>query len=68
VNVTVGATNGTVSVTPSNCVGNGTTRTLSTNIPNYRAEILSVNYGSSDWCTGDERTVSVQVNIGQIFM
>ncbi len=59
--VTIGTQNGTISVTPSNSCGNGTPRTLSTNIPNYRAQIIGANFGSSDWCSGDERNVSVEV-------
>ena len=36
------------------------------NIPDYSAQIVSINYGSGDWCTGETRTVSVQVqNTGQ---
>lgn len=61
VSVTVGATNGTISVTPSTGCGSGTDRTTTTTIPNYRAAITSVNYGSSQWCTGDSRSVSVVI-------
>lgn len=59
--VTVGGSNGTVSVTPSNACGTGTARTLSTNIPNYRAKFISMNYGSGTWCAGTPQNVEVTI-------
>ena len=61
ITVTVGTTNGTISVTPSNACGNGTARTAATTIPNYRAQITGASYGASTWCTGESRSVSVTV-------
>lgn len=61
VSVTVGASNGIISVTPSTGCGNGTARTATTTIPNYRASIISVNYGSSQWCTGESRSVTATI-------
>ena len=61
VNVTVGGSNGTISCTPSTACGSGTARTNSTTIPNYRAQMVSASYGSSDWCNGEERNVTVQI-------
>lgn len=60
VTVTVGTTNGSISVTPSNSCGNGTAQTLATAIPQYRAKFISVNNGGN-WCTGTSRTVTVTI-------
>ena len=59
--VTVGSTNGTISVTPSNGCGSGTARTLSTTIPNYRAAFSNISFGSSTWCNGESRDVTIDV-------
>ena len=59
--VTVGTQNGTISVTPSNGCGNGTARTATTTIPQFRAKFISADFGSASWCTGISRTVLVTV-------
>ena len=61
ITVTVGSTNGTISATPSNSCGSGTAITATTTIPNYRAQITSVNYGASTWDPGTSRSVTVTV-------
>jgi hypothetical protein len=61
VTVTVGTQNGTISVTPSNACGNGTARTATTTIPQYRAKFISASTGSSPWCTGTSRTITVTI-------
>lgn len=61
VTVTVGTTNGNIQVTPSNCCGNGTARTLATNIPAYRWKYISSNTGATTWCAGESRSISITI-------
>jgi hypothetical protein len=61
VTVTVGSTNGTISVTPSNGCGIGTARTTTSTIPLRRIVYNSVDFGSANWCVGETRTVTLNV-------
>ena len=61
VDVTVGSTNGTISCTPAATCGDGTARTLTTSIPNYRAALSNISFGSSTWCNGESRDVTIDV-------
>jgi hypothetical protein len=61
VSVTVGSTNGTISVTPSKCSVNGTARTATTTIPNYRWKYISSDLGSATWTGGESRNVSITI-------
>ena len=57
----VGTANTTFTVTPSNACGSGSTRTVTTTLPQFRARFISVNFGSSTWCSGTSRSISVVV-------
>ena len=61
VSVTVGSTNGTISVTPSQCSLNGTARTATTTIPNYRWKYISSNLGSATWTGGEARNIDITI-------
>ncbi len=57
----VGTANTTITVVPSNTCGAGTARTILTTIPQFRARFISANYGTSPWCQGESRSISVVV-------
>ena len=61
VSVTVGSTNGTISVTPSKCSLNGTARTATSTIPNYRWKYISSSLGAATWTGGEARNVSITI-------
>ena len=61
VSVTVGSTNGTISVTPSQCSLNGTARTATTTIPNYRWKYVSSSLGSLVWTGGESRNIDITI-------
>ena len=61
VTVTVGTQNGTISVTPSNTAGNGTARTTTSTIPNYRWKYISSNLGAATWTGGEARNISITI-------
>ena len=60
VTVTVGTQNGTISVTPTACI-NGSPRTVTTTIPNYRWKYISSTLGSSTWTGGESRNLSITI-------
>jgi len=61
ITATVGNTNGSITCMPSTACATGTARSFSTTIPNYRAELSNITYGSSTWCGGEERDVTIDV-------
>ena len=61
VSVTVGGTNGNISVTPTRCSLAGTAYTVATTIPNYRWKYVSSNLGSATWTGGEARNVSITI-------
>ena len=62
ITATVGSTNGSITCTPSTtCSGNGTARSLSTTIPDYRVAYSNISFGSSTWCSGASRDVTIDV-------
>jgi hypothetical protein len=61
VTVTVGNTNGNITCTPSNACGSGTAQTLAIAIPAYRSKFTAMSLGSSTWCAGETRNITVTV-------
>lgn len=62
ITVTVGSGTGNITVTPSNACGNGTARTLAVTLaPNYVAQFTGMSFGTTDWCAGETRDVTVTV-------
>ena len=57
----VGTANTTISVIPSNSCGNGTAQTITTTIPAYRWKYVSSSLGSSSWCPGESRSISIVI-------
>jgi hypothetical protein len=61
VTVTVGGTNGNISVTPTRCSLPGTAYTVATTIPNYRWKYISSNLGAATWTGGEARNISITI-------